>query len=335
MNLNKRNYPPESGIRLPAEQMQQLISNLFLAVEMPPEDAELMGQILTANDQRCVFSHGTQATSGYIQKILAGEVNPRPQVKVMRESPGALALDGDGGLGYFPCYRGTLKAIEKARTCGVAALTTYNHFHFGAASNYTRLALAHDCIGMSASSHRSFLSPESSIYGSISSSPISVAIPAGEQPPLVMDMASNFLGFNEERFNEMPSSFLKMMAFGNVVRVLGGVFAGIFREEVQAPQSQWESNQGSFIAIFDVNHFWPVGEMKREMDRFMAESRAAQPLPGFERAELAGGMEAIWERENAAQGIPVSDAHRQRLQDTADQLEVKTPFAEYEGYPFS
>jgi len=334
MNLNKRNYPPESGIRLPAEKMERLIASLFMAVEMPQDDAELMGRILTGNDLRCVFSHGTQATSGYIERILAGDVNPQPQVKIMRESPGALALDGDGGLGYFPCYRGTLKAIEKARTCGVAALTTYNHFHFGAAGNYSRLALAHDCIGMSASSHRSFLSPESSIYGTVSSSPISVAIPAGEQPPLVMDMGSSFMGFSEQRFNEAPASLLKAMAFGNVVRVLGGVFAGIFREEVQAPQSKWESNQGSFIAVFDVNHFWPVDEMKREMDRFMAEARAAQPLPGLERAELAGGMEAIWERENVAQGIPVSDSHQQRLQETADQMGVETPFSEYEDSRF-
>lgn len=334
MNLNKRNYPPDSGIRLPVEQMERLIAELFMAVEMPPADAQLMGRMLTANDLRCVFSHGTQATSSYVQKIIAGDVNPRPQVSIMRQSPGALALDGDGGLGYFPCYQGTLKAIEKARVCGVAALTTYNHFHFGAAGNYSRLALAHDCIGMAASSHRSFLSPDNSIYGTVSSSPISVAIPAGAQPPLVMDMASGFLGFSEEGFEQMPAAFLKMMALGNVVRVLGGVFAGIFREEVQAPQSTWESNQGSFIAVFDVNHFWPVDEMKREMDRFMAEARAARPLPGFEQAELAGGMERVWEQENKEQGIPLSDAHRQGLQKTADLLGVETPFEAHEASRF-
>ncbi len=330
MNLNMRNYPPTSGIRLPAEAMQQVITNLFIAVEMPQEDAELMGRILTANDLRCVFSHGTRATCGYVQKILDGDVNPQPQLKVMRESPGALALDGDGGLGYFPCYRGTLKAIEKARTCGVAALTTYNHFHFGAAGNYSRLALAHDCIGMSVSSHRSFLTPQDSIYSTLSSSPISVAIPSGDEPPLVMDMGSSFLGFNEARFNEAPSTFFKALAFGNVVRILGGVFAGIFREEVQPPQSPWDSNQGSFIAVFDVNHFWPLEEVQREMDRFMAEARQTQPLPGMERAELAGGMEAIWERENIVKGIPLSDPHRQDLQEMADKLGIETPFAAYE-----
>ena len=334
MNLNKRNYPPDHGIRLPFGEMKELIVNLFEKVGMPREDAELLGQILVGNDQRCLFSHGTRQVPYYLQKIKDGAVNPRPEVSVVSEAPAALVMDGGGGLGYFPCYRGTQKVIEKAKAGGVAALTTRNHQHFGAAGNYTRLAVAHDCIGLSTSSYGDFLKSDKMIFDIINTSPISIAVPTGEQPPLVMDMGGRLMNFREELFERMPTPFLKAMALTSAVRALGGVFAGAYKPEFHPPKSPWESFQGAFIAIVDVAHFMPVDELKQEMDRFVGAARQARPLPGMERAELAGGNEWLWEKENVDKGIPIGDEHRRELQEEADKLGVETPFADCEGTRF-
>ncbi|MBT4496264.1 MAG: hypothetical protein HOC74_00995 [Gemmatimonadetes bacterium] len=330
MPKHMRNRPPEKGMRLPAEEMQRLVAALFEKAGMSSEDAGFMGEILTQNDLRCVFSHGTRQTPRYIRKIQEGAVNPRPEIQTVSESPGALVLDGDGGLGYGPCYRGTEQAIAKAKNCGIAAVTTRNHYHFGAAGNYSRLALEHDCIGMAMSSHRSFAKPEGRIYGAAGGSPVSVAVPAGEQPPLVLDMGGRIVQYSEEFFAQFPSSIFKGMGLGAVIRALGGVFAGIYKPEFQEAQSQWESNQGAFIIVVDVGHFMPVEELKSEMDRFIGEARGMKPLPGMERAELAGGMEWQWEKENREAGIPVGDEHRQLLEEIAGELGVETPFSRYE-----
>ena len=334
MPKHMRNSPPEKGMRLPAEQMQRLVAALFEKAGMSPEDAGFMGEVLTQNDLRCVFSHGTRQTAGYIRKIPEGGGNPRPEIRTVSESPGALVLDGDGGLGYGPCYRGTEQAIIKARVCGIAAVTTRNHFHFGAAGIYSRLALEQDCIGVAMSSHRGFPDPESVVYRAGGGSPISVGIPAGEQPPLVLDMGGGIVPYSEEFFAQFPSSVFKGMGLGAVIRALGGVFAGIYEPEFQAPQSQWESNQGAFIIVVDVDHFMPVEELKSEMDRFIGEARGMKPLPGMERAELAGGLEWQWEKENREAGIPVGDEHRKILEEIAAELTVETPFARYEGTIF-
>ena len=58
MNLNTRNYPPKSGIRVPAEEMKTLLIRLFEAVDMRSSDAEILANILNINDRRCLFSHG-------------------------------------------------------------------------------------------------------------------------------------------------------------------------------------------------------------------------------------------------------------------------------------
>ena len=327
MNLNKRNYPPEHGIRLPTGQMKDLIIALFEKVGMPRQDADLLGQILATNDQRCLFSHGTRQAPNYLQKIKEGAVNPRPQISQVSEAPAALVMDGDGGLGYFPCYQGTQKIIAKAKEGGVAALTTRNHQHFGAASNYTRLALDHDCIALSTSAHGPLLKAENSIFDIVNTSPFSIAIPAGEEPPLVLDMGGRLLGFQDDLFAQLPTPFLKTMALSAALRAMGGVFAGIYNPEIQLSSQSWESGQGAFITVVDVAHFMPVEELKQAMDRFIGAARQSRPLPGMERAELAGGNEWIWNRENGEKGIPLGDEHREALQKTADELGVETPFA--------
>lgn len=332
MNLNKRNYPPDHGIRIPAQEIHTLLVDLFLKVEMANAEAELLAGILTRNNRRCIYSHGTGQVPHYLQKIKEGSVNPRPKIVTVRESPGALVIDGDGGLGYFPCWNGTEQIIEKAMTGGVAVLTTHNHHHFGSAGNYTRMAIDHDCIGMAVSAHRTYLNSEDSIARIIDSSPISISVPAGDQPPFTMDMGGGLLSFDEELFDRLPNSFFKSMALSAAIRSLGGVFAGIYRESVR--KSKWESNQGAFIAVINVAHFMPVDELKTEMDRFISEARKMRPVPGMDSTELAGGNEWLWDKENKTNGIPLSDEHINLLQIEADSLDVQTPFSRYEHTRF-
>ena len=332
MNLNVRNYPPKNGIRVPAEDMKALMIRLFEAVDMPNRDAEILANILNINDRRCLFSHGMGQVPYYLKRIQDGDVNPQPKVSVVSEAPGALVMDGDGGFGYFPCYEGTKRIVEKAKQGGVAVLTTRNHQHFGSAGNYTRMAIAEDCIGISASSQRKFLKPDAMIYDVVDTSPMSIGIPAGEQPPLVMDMGGVVIRFDEELFKRLPTTFFKAMALTSAIKVLGGVFAGIYKDEYRDPA--WQSNQGSFIAVVNVAHFMPVDELKAEMDRFVGEARNTKPLPGMESAELAGGNEWAWDKENVEKGIPLGEAHQKVLQEEADKLGVETPFAQFENTRF-
>jgi len=332
MNLKRRNYPPDHGIRIPYDDLKQLIDQLFEKVGMPSEDADLLATILARNNQRCIYSHGTGQIPHYMEVIKRGEVNPKPNVTVVSEASSALVMDGDGGLGYFPCYRGTLKIIEKAKATGVAALTTANHHHFGSAGNYTRLAVEHDCIGISVSGHRTYMNPENPIGNVIDSSPISMAIPAGEQPPLVVDMGGGLMPYSEDIYERLPTSVFKAMALSAAIRSLGAVFPGIYREEYKS--TEWEPDQGAFIIVIDAGHFMPIEELKREMDAFIEMARQMKPVPGMERAELAGGNEWRWERENIEKGIPMADEHCQALQDEADELGIETPFAEFKDTRF-
>ena len=323
------NVPPARGIRVPPEELRTLVAAVFEKADTSRADAELMAQLLVLTDLRGVFSHGTQQTRGYVRMMLEGRVNSRPALRAISQTDTTQVLDGDGGMGHLACYHGTQWAIAQAKEHGMAALTTRNHFHFGAASKYSRLALEHDLIGLAISSHRFFPSPDSTVMGAGGGSPMSIAIPAGGQPPLVLDMGAYFLPYSEELFRQFPATFFKGLGLAALFQALGGILAGIYKPEFQAPLSKWESNQGAFIVLFDVKRFMPVDEFKKEMDRYIGDARRMVPLPGYERAELPGGLEWQRQQEYARDGIPVASDHQKSLEEIAAQLGVATPFAHY------
>ena len=121
------NVPPNTGILMPQEQLHQLVVALFEKADTSAEDAQLMAKLLVLTDLRGVHSHGTRKIPDYIDMIRQGRVNPQPKVTVISETPTTRVYDGDGGLGHFPCYQGTLWAVKKAKEYGTAAITTRNH----------------------------------------------------------------------------------------------------------------------------------------------------------------------------------------------------------------
>ena len=325
------NRPPEHGIRVPAEIMQQLVSSLWERADFPAQDADLLADILVRCDLRCVFSHGTRQLEHYLPLVRDGKINPRPQIQVVQESATTLVLDGDGGMGYLPCWRGTEEILEKAAAHGMAALTTRNHYHFGSAGNYSRLGLEHNYIGIASSSHRFSLTPESSITGICGVSPLSIAVPTGDQPPLVLDMGTPQ---PPQPYEDHPGLVFKTLGLNAVVHVLGAILPGIYRPECREPQSPWTANQGSFVAFFDIGRFMAQEEFKEEIDRYIGAARAMQPLPGMDRTELAGGMEWAWDQENRRAGIPVADDHRELLERVAAEWGVESPFGAYDHTRF-
>ncbi|MFH1566950.1 MAG: Ldh family oxidoreductase, partial [Gemmatimonadota bacterium] len=322
------------GIRVPAAALRDLTRALFERAGMPAADAGVMAELLVDTDLHCVYSHGTRQIPGYIRMIQEGRVNPRPQIRAVADFPAGQVLDGDGGMGHLPCHRGMQACIAKAREVGVAAATTTNHFHFGAAGKYVRQAVAADCIGIALSSHRFAPDRTGTIAGVGMGSPISIGIPAGAQPALVLDMGGPSVPATRELLDTIPSAVYKALGLSMCVVSLGGILPGIYRPALIPPTSKWESNQGSFLLALDVAHYMPLAELKAEMDRYIGTARGLQPLPGEDRADTAGSAEWEWAAANRRDGIPVDDEHRQLLETLAAELKVPAPFAQYEGTRF-
>jgi LDH2 family malate/lactate/ureidoglycolate dehydrogenase len=82
-------------------------------------------------------------------------------------------------------------AIDKAREYGSGFATVRNSNHYGIAGYYAMMALDQDMIGFSTTNAAVLVVPtfgRDAMYGT---NPIALAVPAGEERPFVMDMATS------------------------------------------------------------------------------------------------------------------------------------------------
>lgn len=154
------------------------------------EDAGLATKVLLSADLRGVDSHGIARLSGYVRLWDAKRINSSPQVKIIHETPSTATVDGDSGLGLVVAPKAMKIAIEKARQAGTGWVSVQNSNHFGIAGYHSMMALEEDMIGISMTNASPLVAPTFSVERLLGTNPICVAIPSGEQPPFVADMAT-------------------------------------------------------------------------------------------------------------------------------------------------
>jgi L-2-hydroxycarboxylate dehydrogenase (NAD+) len=325
------NLPPETYLSVPHHAMHAFISAAGQAIGLPGDKAAFLAQRLLDNDLRGVFSHGSQRFPIYVRQLRNDELNPDPQVRTVTETPTSLVVDGDGGLGYYPAYHGTLSLIEKAKTVGIAVLLTRNHGHIGAAGIYTRLTLDHDLLCFVTSGHQLSLSPGQPIFEAAGGSPFSFSAPSQAEDSLVLDFGTMHDLYassphRDEIARKTPGIVFRSIGMGAICQAWGGLLAGVPLDPGHARREYPGANQGALVIAFQIALFMSPDQFKREMDDYVRAVSALQPLEGFDRSYLPGGVEAARERLYRQQGIPVGPEHRQALEAIADELGLRPPW---------
>ncbi|MFH1567206.1 MAG: Ldh family oxidoreductase, partial [Gemmatimonadota bacterium] len=223
------NVPPTDGARVAVAELRELVRGIFAAVPIPAAHAALVADLLVDTELRGVVSHGVQQVERYVRSYQRGAMNPRPEIRVLREGPATAALSGDGGLGMIAATRAMEMAVAKARDLGVGVVTTTYHDHVGSSGKYVRLALRQGLIGISLSGRNAAPSYdlEGTIHGSIQGSPpLAFGFPAGDgRPEFLLDLASH-TPWDEECFRRMPQVFIKAIGLSHVANILSGTLGG-------------------------------------------------------------------------------------------------------------
>lgn len=164
--------------------------NIFLKIGCNESEADLATKVLLSADLRGVDSHGIARLSGYIRLWDVKRVNANPSITILHETPSTATIDGDSGLGLVVAPKAMLVAIDKAKNVGTGWVSVQNSNHFGIAAFHAMMALEHDMIGICMTNASPLVAPTFSIERLLGTNPICVAVPAGDQPPFVADMAT-------------------------------------------------------------------------------------------------------------------------------------------------
>jgi LDH2 family malate/lactate/ureidoglycolate dehydrogenase len=172
------------------EDLFRFTQSVFVNIGCPPDDAELATKVLLSADVRGIDSHGVARLTGYVRLYEAGRINPTPDVRIIHQTPSTATVDGDRGLGLVVAPKAMQIAIDKAQSVGTGWVSVKNSNHYGIAGYHAMMALAHDMIGISMTNASALVAPTFSKEKMLGTNPICVAIPAGEQPPFVADLAT-------------------------------------------------------------------------------------------------------------------------------------------------
>ncbi|AWV96681.1 Ldh family oxidoreductase [Arcticibacterium luteifluviistationis] len=179
------------------KEIRKFTENVFMAIGCSEKDAKLSADVLISADLNGVDSHGVARLAGYVRLFDHGRLNTKPNIKIIHETPSTATVDGDKGLGLVVAPFAMNVAKEKAEKVGSGWVSVQNSNHFGIAGYHSSLALEKDMIGWAMTNAAPLVVPTFSKEKLLGTNPISVAIPANEQPAFLADFASTAVAYGK------------------------------------------------------------------------------------------------------------------------------------------
>ncbi len=328
--------------------------------DLSPADAELLADTLVRADLRGVHSHGVTRLAGYIKGYQSEGVNPHPQIKVIKDSGAMAVMDGNDGLGLIVSYPAMKLAMNKAGEYGVGVVTVRQSNHCGMMAYWSMMALERDMIGYCTTNASPTMAPWGGITLSYGNNPMSYALPAGKELPIVLDMAMSVvakgkirvasltkkaipLGWAMDKYGEpttdslaamdgllMPVGGYKGYGIAVVNDILCGVLAdGRFGREIpEARAGGGTSIMGycHFFMALDIAHFTSVARFKERVDTYIHMMKSSQLAKGHGRIYMPGEIEFELHRRRLKEGIPLSSGIVNQLQELAKDINIPADF---------
>ncbi|MGI9585968.1 MAG: Ldh family oxidoreductase [Acidimicrobiia bacterium] len=345
-------------MRFSVERLEAYVVELLTTLGVPYEHAVITARRLVEADLRGRTGHGLIRIPQYVVRIDAGGVNLQPEVTRLHETPVSALVDGDNGLGQVVMTEAAEAAIEKATVSGIGWVGTVRSNHAGAGGVYAALALDHDLIGVyMAVASANVMPPWGGRDRLLGTNPISIAIPAGTEPPFQLDIATTVASHGAIKVlaqtgGTMPEGWVVdeegesvtdpnlandgflvpigdykgsglNMAIGLLAGVLNGAaFGGEVIDHRAVPNQA--ANTGQAILVLRPDLFRGLEEFKSSMDVHL---RALRESGNEGDVRIPGESAWEFEEEQRRNGVPVPDVLLDALRDLGHRYELADTLA--------
>ncbi len=340
------------------EQLKGFIAEALTKLGLPDADATTIAELMAQADLQGSDGHGVSRLPQYARRIKAGGFNTRPDIHMVREQISTAVLNGDNGMGHLVMKRAAGIAIEKARISGIGWVSSQFSNHAGPASLYASMPLAHDMIGLYfAVGNANHLPPWGGLDMLLSTNPIAAAIPAQDENPIILDMATTVAAYGKVktralRGETMPVGWMidrlgkpltdpkradegmllplggmeagykgygLAMIIGLLAGTLGGAAMGTDVIDFNHDDGS-VTNTGQAIAAINIAAFGDVGAFKASVDTLVRDFRGSRRMPGVDRIFVPGERSHQTRVVRGRDGIPIAPALMLGLDKLAGEL---------------
>ena len=184
--------------RFPADTLRAQVEAILRAWGMPEDALRTTAEVMVETDLAGIDSHGVGMLATYDGMQRAGRLRLDARPRVARETASTALIDGGAGLGHPTAAAGMRLAVDKARAHDVGVVSVHNSHHFGAAGYYAAMASDAGLIGVVSTSTRTVaVVPTNGAERVLGTNPLAFAIPAGRNPPVILDMSTSVAAANK------------------------------------------------------------------------------------------------------------------------------------------
>jgi LDH2 family malate/lactate/ureidoglycolate dehydrogenase len=332
-------YPEIKGERrISKKTLQNFIFVIFQRCGMSSEDASLLTDTLVMADLRGCHSHGVLRVPEYVRKLTVGGVNPTGQPQVEKDNGATLLIDGGNSMGQIGATYAMRQVVERARSTNLAAAAVRGSNHCGAMAYYAMLALQEDMVGIATTNALPTMAPWGGSEKILGINPLAVAIPTGEEPSIVLDIAFSASSHGKIRVYQQkgrpipegwafdaeghpttetaaalegllqPIGGYKGTGLALVMGILSAVLSGAsygteLGNMIDGPKA---AHDGHFFMALRVSAFVDIVSFKQRVDQIVRQIRTSRLAAEVERIFLPGQLEAETERHHLREGIPLN-----------------------------
>ncbi|MBN1553627.1 MAG: Ldh family oxidoreductase [Phycisphaerae bacterium] len=332
----------KNPIRVSASDLSAFCVQALMEAGMGRDAAEITTKVLVTTDLMGVSTHGVRNLHNYLKRIATKGLDPHARPEIVSEGPGWAIVDGHNGMAMPSAYLAMQTAIDKAGQVGIAYAGARNSCHFGAAGFYALMAAEEGMIGLSMSNDIPSMTAPGARSHITGTNPLAVAIPAGEEKPILLDVAMSTVAGSKiyqalARGKGIPDNWIvdgegipttdtsvyphsasllpmaghKGYGLALMIETLSALVSGAnCLTEVGSwlfDKTERPTGHGhAFIAI-NVGVIAPMDVYRRRADDMIRSIRRAPKAKGSERIYLPGEME--WDKrvDYEANGIPLTE----------------------------
>ncbi len=355
-NYRSNQIPATSEQRVDPNRLLQLVATIFTRCGMAQQDAEQLADSLVYADLSGIHSHGVLRVPEYVAKLTTGGVNPRGRPAIVRDAGACLVIDGGNSMGQIGAHYAMEKAIERAKTTGIAAAAVRGSNHCGAMAYFAAMATPVDMIGLATTNALPTMAPWGGAERILGINPLGIAIPAGDEAPIIYDAAFSGSSHGKIRIYQQKGLTLPegwaldsegtpttdpAVAIDGLLAPIGGfkgaglaMIMGILSSMLSgaaygAELGDMESGpkpglDGHFFLALKIDAFEDNTRFKSRVDAAIRQIHTCRLAPGFDRVYAPGEKEFLNRQAYAHEGIPLNAVTLADLLRAANKLGLQT-----------